>query len=87
MSSHSYTTDTSPEAAAIQLECVRRMAPQERIRQVCAASRQVKRMAFDAIRRRHPDFSEDEVQLLFIELTYGAALAQEVRRWKEARLG
>jgi hypothetical protein len=36
-------------------------------------------MAFDAIRRRHPEYSEDEVQLRFIELTYGKALADEVR--------
>ena len=40
-------------------------------------------MAFDAIRRRHPGFSEDEVQNLFIELTYGRTLSNEVRRWKE----
>jgi hypothetical protein len=83
MTTSPYTTDTSPEAEAVQLECLRRMTPQQRITQVCAASRQVKRMAFDAIRRRHPDYSEDEVQLLFIELTYGADLAQKVRRWKE----
>ena len=83
MNAFPYTTDTSPEAEAVLLDCLRRMTPQERIRQVCAASNQVKRMAFDAIRRRHPDFSEDEVQLRFIELTYGADLAQKVRRWKE----
>jgi len=42
-------------------------------------------MAFEAIRRRHPDFTEEEVQLLFIELTYGRELADEVRRWKEGQ--
>jgi len=40
-------------------------------------------MAFEAIRRTHPHYSEDEVQLFFIELTYGPALADKVRRWKE----
>ena len=83
MSPSTYTSDTSPEALAVQLECMRRMTPQQRIRQTCAMSRQVKRMAFAAIRRRHPGFSEDEVQNLFIELTYGQTLANEVRRWKE----
>ena len=39
-------------------------------------------MAFAAIRRRHPELDDDEVQLLFIELTYGKALAADVRRWK-----
>jgi hypothetical protein len=50
-------------------------------------SRLIKRMAFDAIRRRHPGFNEDEVQLLFIELTYGTTLADSVRRWKEGQSG
>lgn len=59
------------------------MTPQQRIRQTCAMSSQVKRMAFEAIRRRHAGFTEDEVQLLFIELTYGQTLANAVRRWKE----
>ncbi|MHB0958870.1 MAG: hypothetical protein ACYC6N_15170 [Pirellulaceae bacterium] len=77
-----YTTDTSPDALEIQLECLRRMSPRERIRKTCAMSRQVRRMAFDAIRRRHPEYDESEVQLLFIELTYGKPLADEVRRWK-----
>jgi len=39
-------------------------------------------MAFDAIRRRHPEYSEDEGRLTFIELTYGKALANEVRFWQ-----
>jgi len=39
-------------------------------------------MAFDAIRRRHPKDSEEEVRLKFIELTYGKPLADEVRQWQ-----
>ena len=46
-------SDTSDEALAVQLECLRRMTPQERLRRACAWSSQVRRMAFDAIRRRH----------------------------------
>jgi hypothetical protein len=42
-------------------------------------------MAFDAIRRRHPELSRDEVQLRFLELTYGKSLADDVRRWKSER--
>ena len=63
------------------------MTPRERMRRTCDMSRQIKRMAFDAIRRRHPAFNENEVQLLFIELTYGTTLANEVRRWKEEQSG
>lgn len=75
-------SDTSEEALAVQLECLRQMPPQERLRRACAWSGQVRRMAFDAIRRRHPEYSEDEVRLTFIELTYGKELAEEVREWK-----
>ncbi len=42
-------------------------------------------MAFDAIRRRHPEFNEEEVRMAFIELTYGKSLADDVRRWKQER--
>ncbi len=77
-----YTTDTSAEAMAIQLDGLRRMSHSERIRTMCALSRGVRQMAFDAIRRRHPEWSDREVQLVFIELTYGKSLAEDVRRWQ-----
>jgi hypothetical protein len=77
-----YTTDTSPDALAVQLECLRKMSPSERIRRTCAMSRRIRQMGMDAIRRRHPELSDDERQLLFIELTYGKTLADDLRRWK-----
>ena len=78
----SLLSDTSDEALAVQLKCVRRMTPQERLRRACAWSGQIRRMAFQAIRRRHPEYSEDEVRLRFIELTYGKEVADEVRAWQ-----
>lgn len=75
-------SDTSNEALAVQLECLRQMTPHERLRRTCAWSGQVRRMALDAIRRRHPEFSEGDVRLRFIELTYGKPLADEVRNWQ-----
>lgn len=87
MTGSDYTTDTSPEALTVQLECLRKMSPAERIQKTCAMSRQVRKMAFEAIRRRHPSLDESEVQLLFIELTYGKALADDVRRWKAEQAG
>ncbi len=82
----SYTTDTSPEAYAVQLELVRRMSPIERLRKTFALSRQLKQMSLNAIRRRHPKFNENEVRLKFIELTYGKSLADDVRRWQKERM-
>lgn len=85
MNPPTYTTDTSAEALEVQLDCLRKMSPRERISKMCALSRQVRNMAFSAIRRRHPEFDEEEVQLAFIELTYGKPLADDVRRWKQER--
>ena len=81
------TNDTSPEALAVQLECLRKISPHKRFLTSCNMSRQVRQMAFDAIRRRHPNFDEGDVQLLFIELTYGKRLANEVRLWKTEQVG
>ena len=82
MTSPYETSDTSEAALAVQLDCLRKMSPQERLRRALAWSGQLRRMAFAAIRRRHPDLSNAEVQLKFIELTYGKELADEVRSWQ-----
>ncbi len=80
-----YTTDTSPEAYAVQLELLRQMPPLQRLRKALALSRQVKQMAIDAIRRHHPGLDEDAIRLKFIELAFGKALADDVRRWQKER--
>ena len=85
MEPQNYTFDTTPEARAVQLNCLRNMSPNERIRRSCAMSQLVRQMAIDAIRRRHPEFDEGQVQLLFIELTYGKSLADDVRNWQANR--
>ena len=72
--------DTTPDALAKQLESVRDMSPQRRLEQAMMLSAEVRKMAFDAIRRRHPDLDERGVRLRFIELAYGPALANEVAR-------
>ncbi len=80
MAPTTYTTDTSAEAEAVQLELLRQMTPQQRIEKMCGLSQQVRQMAFQAIRRQHPEYSEDEVKWTFIALTYGQELSDEVRR-------
>ena len=72
--------DTSTEALQTQLDGIRRMLPAERFSRMCSWTQQIRNMAINAIRRRHPEFSDDEIRLKFIELTYGTALARDVRR-------
>jgi hypothetical protein len=79
MSNYPYTTDTSEDALAVQLDGFRRMSPGERIDKMCRLSADLRKMAMDAIRRRHPTFNDGEVRLKFIELTYGKELSEAVR--------
>ena len=78
-----YTTDTSPEAHSLQRDLLRQMTPVQRIRQTMVMSDHVRRMAFEAIQRRHPEFDENQRRLRFIELVYGKSLADSLRRWQE----
>ena len=76
--SNPYTTDTSENAEAVQLDLWRSMSGQERIQKMASLSSRLRDMSFDAIRRRHPEFSEDQVRLKLIELTYGKEIASEM---------
>lgn len=74
-------SDTSTSAAAVQRAQIRALAPLERLQKGCALSNRGRRMALEAIRRRHPDADATEVRLRYLELAYGQAIAAEVRRW------
>lgn len=85
MESTTYTSDTSDEALEIQLDCFRRMTPRERIAKMSSWSSQIKRMGVEAIRRRHPEYDDLQVQCKFIELTYGEELAEGFRSCLEGK--
>lgn len=78
-----YTTDTSAEAEAVQLDLLRQMTPQQRIEKMCGLSHSVRQMTLQAISRRHPEYSEADIRLKFIELTYGQALADDLQLWQQ----
>jgi hypothetical protein len=80
-----YTSDTSSEAMAVQLECLRKMSPQQRLRKMLALSTEMRRMAFDAIRRQDPALDEAGVKLRFIEVAYGSEIAEGVAKWTAER--
>ncbi|WP_131282602.1 hypothetical protein [Blastopirellula marina] len=76
----SYTQDTSSEAEAVQRELMAQMQPSQRMALALRLSSEMLRLSKAAIRRRFPQFNEAEVGLKFIELHYGAELAEAVRR-------
>lgn len=74
-----YTTDTSADAEAVQLELIRNMAPWDRVNKAIRMTTRLIRECKAAIRRNHPEFTETEVGIAFIALNYGQALADEVQ--------
>jgi hypothetical protein len=79
--------DTSADAESVQLKLIRQLPPTERLEKALALTCEVIRLSKAAIRRRHPEFSEDEVGLKFIELNYGSELAESVRAWRSGAVG
>lgn len=71
--SHVAVTDTSPEAAAVQLELYRALGPSGRAQIAVDLSDAVRETALAGIRRRHPEYSDDEVSRAFLTLLYGLA--------------
>lgn len=53
--------DTRPEAAAVQREAIRRMAPMDRLRAALQMSETLRATALEALRRRHPGESTLEL--------------------------
>lgn len=63
--------DTTPRAAAIHLQLYREAGPSRRAQIAVELSDAVRDTALAGIRRRHPEYSEQEVALSFLRLVYG----------------
>ncbi|HEX7154357.1 MAG TPA: hypothetical protein VF618_22925 [Thermoanaerobaculia bacterium] len=64
-------TDTTPRAAAIQLQLYREAGPSRRAQIAVELSDAVRETALAGIRRRHPEYSDGEVRAAFLRLVYG----------------
>jgi hypothetical protein len=69
--------DTTPEAAAVQREVFRRMAPMKRLQLACEMSDFLRGIVTDGVRSRHPDYDEHQVNLAVMRLTIGDELFQK----------
>ncbi len=79
--------DTSPEAERVQIELIRKASPTKLFGLVRSLSRTMIQATRDTIRRLHPDASEEELALIFLELYYGKELADRVQADLERRKG
>lgn len=77
----------APEGRADQAQIeLLRAAGQGRRAALCRSlSASVISLSRQAIRTRHPEYSEREAALAFVELHYGRELAEHVRRHLQAR--
>ena len=63
------------------IDLIRNKPSHVRLSEAIDSSNRVAEQCKNAIRRRHPEFSEYEVKLRFIELNYGNEMANELRAW------
>ena len=74
-----------PHARSVQLELFRKASPGRRFALARSLSGTTMELARDAIRRRHPDWSEREVLLEFARVHYGRDLADRVGAYLACR--
>ncbi len=72
-------SDTDSAAADVQIDLLRRASPDERLRLALSLSATIIGLSRDGIRRREPTLAEADVGLRFVEIQYGAALADAIR--------
>ncbi len=78
-------SDTHPDAERVQIELLRRKTPAERLAMARRLSDLVVRMSRQAIARQHPDWTPQQVNLAWMEISYGRELADQVRNYLDAR--
>ena len=70
-------SDTTADAAEVQLRVYQRMTPEARLRVGLELTEISRRLLFDGIRARHPEYSEEEVRLAGIRVWLSPALYRE----------
>jgi len=79
------SSDTHPAAEAIQINLLREAGTSKRLSIAFSLSESVRRLALDAIRRAHPEASDEQALHIFVEVHYGRTLAEQVRKSLEQR--
>ncbi|MCH7685344.1 MAG: hypothetical protein IH899_01450 [Planctomycetes bacterium] len=69
--------DTTQAAARIYFETLRNLGPQKRLEMGAELSNSLRERVEAGIRRRHPDYSEQQVRRAFLRLTIGDELFQK----------
>ncbi len=73
------SSDTSPEAERVQIDLLRKAGVARRIELAFSLTQSAIELSRQGMWRRYPYASEEELNLLFVELNYGKELADRVR--------
>ena len=76
-------SDTSKAAEVFQVEILKRAGTARRVELVRGLSETMIQLSRRAIARSHPRFSSEDVDLFFVELSYGADLAERVKLYMQ----
>lgn len=76
--------DTDDRIEQMRIARIREMSPTQRIEAVVQLSEDMRRIALDGIRARHPDYSDAQIKLAHFRLLYGDELYRRV--WPSAPL-
>lgn len=66
--------DTTPEAARVEVEILRRIPSRRRLEMALEMSHAIRAVAAEGVRSRHPQYNEEQVRLAVIRLTLGEDL-------------
>ena len=77
--------DTSAEAERVQIELIRRAPVSRRLALALSLSATVIDLARRALARAQPHASQDDLDLRFVELHYGAELAAALRDQRQSQ--
>jgi hypothetical protein len=66
--------DTAEGARLAQVEAIRRLSPSERVRLAAELSEDVRRIAIEGERRRHPELTEREARDVVLRRIWGAEI-------------
>jgi hypothetical protein len=70
--------DTTPAAYERQLALYRSMPPEQRSALALTMSDDIRRVAAEGIKRRHPDYSDRDVRRALVALLYGRDAASKL---------
>ena len=77
--------DTHPKIREMQISLIRKAGIARRIMDMRSLSKTVVNLSRRAVSRRHPECSQQEIDLIFVRLHYGDDLAGRLRAYLDRK--